>query len=281
MIVDTHTHFGDPENPRPLLFRTELPEAYKAVAIPEGITGTIVTESIADIEDNQWNLNLADSDPFVVGVIGFLDPFLSRFGADLDRFSTDKRFCGIRLHHNCCHEYHNGFRQSLDNIPDVLLINLSRLVQKNCSLDVHGGCEDFTYYEELNRHVDGLRMVINHIGECRPLNGKSPNKAWTVSIKRIARRPNIYCKVSAMVQMTEMSPAPSNLEIYRPALDVLWNAFGASRLIYASNWPQIERVSDFHTSHSIVARYFGEKGSKAEEQFFCGNAAEVYNLNIN
>ena len=74
MIIDTHTHFGDPARPKEDLYRTQLPETYKAVAIPEGITGTVVTESSQDVEDNQWTLDQADKDPFIVGLIGHLDP---------------------------------------------------------------------------------------------------------------------------------------------------------------------------------------------------------------
>ena len=79
--------------------------------------------------------------------------------------------------------------------------------------------------------------------------------------------------------MTVDTPAPADLEIYRPALDVLWDAFGADRLLYGSNWPQIERVSDFDTAHALVAQYFGEKGSVVEENFFGKNAQRIYKFN--
>ena len=51
MIIDTHTHFYDPTRlqgvPWPpadnkLLYRTVLPEHHKALALPEGVTGTVV-----------------------------------------------------------------------------------------------------------------------------------------------------------------------------------------------------------------------------------------------
>ena len=103
MIIDTHTHFGEPSRPKKALYRTELPEAYKAVAIPEDVTGTVVTGSSANIEDNQWTLDQADRDPFIVGLIGHLDPFSEVFDRDLDQFATDVRLCGFRLHANCCH----------------------------------------------------------------------------------------------------------------------------------------------------------------------------------
>ena len=90
--------------------------------------------------------------------------------------------------------------------------------------------------------------------------------------------PQVYCKVSALVQQTELVPAPSEVDHYRPTLDVLWDTFGEDRLIYGSNWPQIEAVSDLATAHEIVARYFSEKGEEASEKFFSKNAEGAYRL---
>ena len=276
MIIDPHTHFGDPSQPKDLLYRTELPEVYKAVAIPEGVTGTVVTESSEDIEDNQWTLDLADKDPFIVGLIGHLNPFSERFDQDLYRFAADPRFCGFRLHTNCCHRYTGQPRQGVDAIPERLLESLARLVEKDLALDIHGGCEYFDYFAELVERVDGIRIVINHMGECRPLTTGPLRAEWVTGIRRIASMPNVYCKVSALVQMATNVPAPTDPEFYRPAIDVVWDAFGTERLIYASNWPQIERVSDFATAHRIVADYFAEKGADAEENFYWKNAKRMY-----
>ena len=276
MKIDTHTHFGEPSRPKELLYRTELPEVYKAVAIPNGITGTVVTESSEDVEDNQWTLDQADKDPFIVGLIGHLDPFSEAFDRDLDRFAADLRFCGFRLHTNCCHQYTGNPHQGVDTISDRLLESLAKLVEKDLALDVHGSCEHFDYFAELCRRTEGLRIVINHMGECGPLTTGPPRAEWAAGIRQIASLPNVYCKVSALVQMAVDMPAPADPAFYRPAIDVVWNAFGTERLIYASNWPQIERVSDFATAHRIVADYFAEKGEDAEENFYWKNAKRMY-----
>ena len=106
------------------------------------------------------------------------------------------------------------------------------------------------------------------MGECGPLTTGPPRAEWAAGIRRIASLPNVYCKVSALVQMAVNVPAPVDPAFYHPVIDVVWNAFGTERLIYASNWPQIERVSDFATAHRIVADYFAEKGAEAEENFY-------------
>ena len=83
MIIDTHTHFYDPFRPQgvpwpekddEILYRRALPEDYKALAVPEGVTGTVMVECSPWVEDNQWVLDLAATDPFIVGLVGHLEP---------------------------------------------------------------------------------------------------------------------------------------------------------------------------------------------------------------
>jgi L-fuconolactonase len=276
MIIDTHTHFGDPAQPQDLLYRTALPATYKALAIPQGITGTVVAETARYIEDNQWVLDQAADDPFIVGLIGNLDPFADEFGRDLERFAANPLFNGFRLHTSCCRPYAGNPPQSSDDIAPRLLESLELLVARDLALDFHGDYTTLGYAAELVRQVPGLRLVLNHIAEGRPIDGRAPNPEWAQCLREIAAQTEVYCKVSALVQMTETTPAPADVEFYRPTLDVVWNAFGADRVIYASNWPQIERVSDFETAHRIVAHYFESKGSEATEKFFWKNSRALY-----
>ena len=276
MIIDTHTHFGDPAYPKHDLYRTAMPETYKALAIPEGVTGTVVVESGGQIEDNQWVIDLAADDPFIVGLVGLLDPFSDQFASDLDRFCASPLFNGFRLHMDCCQDYSGKPQQSKDNISEKLLESLELLRGKDRTLDFHGDYLALDYVAELARRVPGLRLVLNHIVECRPIDGKEPNPQWAQCVRDIARFPNIWCKVSALVQMTDIVPAPADVAFYRPVLDVLWDVFGEDRLIYASNWPQIERVSNFATAHRIVARYFEGRGTEAAEKYFWKNSKVAY-----
>ena len=70
--------------------------------------------------------------------------------------------------------------------------------------------------------------------------------------------------------------APSNPEYYKPVIDLIFNQFGENRIIYASNWPQLERVSDYGTGLNIVKTYFDRKGSYTSSKIFSGNALSFY-----
>src|SRR5262245_36008377 len=82
-IIDTHTHFYDPERPEGIpwpgkddkaLYRRMLPDDYFKLSAPLGVTGTVVVEASPRLEDNQWLLDLAEKDPRVKGIVGNLTP---------------------------------------------------------------------------------------------------------------------------------------------------------------------------------------------------------------
>jgi L-fuconolactonase len=105
-IVDTHTHFYDPERPQgvpwpnkgdALLYRKVLPSEYIALAKPLGIVGTVVVEASPWVEDNQWLLDLAEAEPFLLGIVGNLNPLAEDFATNLARFTRSPKFVGFAL----------------------------------------------------------------------------------------------------------------------------------------------------------------------------------------
>eukprot|EP01051_Picozoa_sp_SAG22_P006125 SAG22_NODE_390_length_11235_cov_26.293732_5_plen_158_part_00 len=120
----------------------------------------------------------------------------------------------------------------------------------------------------------------------------APNSEWAAAIHELAAASaGVYVKVSALSQMVPGGNPPQDLDPpqdpqrlapahYAPLLDVLWDAFGPSRLIYASNWPQIEARSTFRDEFEIVKTYFERKGEAASAAFFAGNARAVYRWDL-
>ncbi len=82
-VIDTHTHFYDPTRPGgvpwppkddAVLYRRVLPGDYRALPKPRRVAATVVVEASPWLEDNQWILDLAAKDPFIVGFVGNLNP---------------------------------------------------------------------------------------------------------------------------------------------------------------------------------------------------------------
>jgi L-fucono-1,5-lactonase len=274
MIIDTHTHFYDPTRAQgvswppatdEVLYRRVLPEDYKALAVPEGVTGTVVVEASNWVEDNQWILDLAAREPFIVGFVGNLQPGAEDFGQSLDRLAANPLFRGIRPRDAAHRMVGLGSARS----------DLEHLATRDLELDVLIGPAGLPGVAALAGQVPELRIVINHVAQV-PVDGKSPPSAWAEGMREAARHPNVFCKVSGLVETTAVKPAPSGVEYYRPTVDLLWDAFGEDRLIYGSNWPVSERFAPYGTVQRIVAEYFQGKGERAAEKYFWKNAKAVY-----
>ncbi len=276
MIIDTHTHFYDPTRPQgvpwppadnELLYRTVLPEQCKALAEPEGVTGTVVVEASAWLDDNQWILDLAADDPFIVGLVGHIDPNRPEFGAELAHYAEHPLFCGIR----CGGNYFEDIAQG------SFLEDMAALAQQDLQLDLLVRREHFAAVATLAQHLPTLRIVVDHIGHM-PIDGGAITAEWLAAYQQLAAQPNIYMKVSAVMEQSTTQPAPTNLDFYRPALDAMWRAFGADRLIYGSNWPVVERAGTYADSINIVKAYFGAQGEDVAAKYFWQNAKAVYKL---
>ena len=274
MIIDTHTHFYDPSRPQGVpwpgpgsgqLYRTVLPKHYRAVAESEGVTGTVVVEASAWLEDNQWILDLAEADPFIVGLVGHIDPARDSFADDLARYADHPRFCGVR----CGSGYFTAEPEG-DFLRDMEL-----LASRDLVLDVLLGTDQFPTLVTLAESLPALRIVINHIGHV-PIHGSAPDEAWVAGIERLSQNDNVYMKVSAVMEQSTQQPAPTEDGFYAPTLEALWQVFGAKRLIYGSNWPVCERAGSFADAFAIVRRFFDGKGSVAAQRYFGENARDVY-----
>ncbi len=274
MIIDTHTHFYDPTRPQgvpwpspenKLLYRTVLPEACRALAEPEGVTGTVVVEASGWLEDNQWILDLAAKDRFIVGLVGHIDPNRPEFAAELARFAANPLFRGIRC----------GGRYFVDIDQGSFLADMALLASKDLQLDVLVQKEHFGGLISLAQRIPTLRIVIDHIAHM-PINGEAISAEWETHYPRLAAQPNLFMKASALIEQSTIQPAPADMEFYRPTLDVLWHAFGAERLIYGSNWPVCERSGDYRQTINIVKAYFSAKGETAYAKYFWQNAQAVY-----
>jgi len=276
-VIDTHTHFYDPTRaegvpwpPRSdkLLYRQVLPKNYRAQPVPRPVTGTVVVEASPWLEDNQWVLDLAAHDAFIVGFVGNLPAGTAPFAGHLKRFAANPLFRGIRL----------GERKLDVGQADAAFISdLKLLADHDLSLDLLGGMEILPFADRLAKEVPSLRIIIDHLAGV-VVDGKAPPADWVRQMGTLAKRPNIYCKLSGLVENTGRSDgsAPSDVEFYRPVLDAMHSMFGLERLIYASNWPVSERFASLATVQGIIGDYFRSHGRRVEEKIFAQNAKAAY-----
>ena len=279
-IIDCHTHFYDPSRPQGVpwpdpkdakLFRTVLPDSFKRLAQPLGIVGTVVVEASAWVEDNQWLLDLSASDPYLLGIVGRLDFASDAFPEQLMRFARNRRYRGIRV----LTPELLGKGTGDESQEDKRIEHSKLLAAHDLELDVNGGPDTPQHVATLAARVPELRIVINHVGNL-PIDGREPPRAWTEGMENAAKQPNVFCKVSALVEQSKTRPAPEHVAYYAPVLDTLWRVFGEDRLIFGSNWPVSDLGAPLETVVQLVREYFMGKGERAARKFFSENARHAY-----
>ena len=266
-VIDTHIHLYDPSRPQgvpwppkdnALLYRTTLPADFRAAAKGLGVTGVVVIESNAWLEDNQWVLDVAKDDPLIVGFVGHLEPGDASFAQNLARFSKNRLFRGIRI---------TG-RLIAARLPQPgFLADLQRLAGGDLELDVMGDGYMFGDLVKIADREPRLRIVIDHLPFDPPAN--------EAALRELGRRPQVYVKVSNVLRRAGDN-TPVELSFYRDSLDRLWEIFGRDRLIYGSNWPVSNRVAPYPAVLKVVREYFAAKGPEAADRYFRKNSLAAY-----
>jgi predicted TIM-barrel fold metal-dependent hydrolase len=274
-VIDCHTHFYDPTRPDGVpwpgkgssIYRTVLPSHLRAVAQYRKVTGTVIVEASPRLEDNQWLLDIAKDDPFVVGIVGHVKPEDSEFQKNIKRFAANPLFRGIRVSSAVV-------RASLESNalkPFELLSELGLM------LDINGGPENPPLVAQLATKIPSLQCVVNHMGNVA-ITKNTPPTDWSDGIRAAGQRPNVACKLSAFMGGASRNgaKAPEDVAFYQPYFDVVWNAFGEDRVIYGSDWPNSEPSGHYSVQQRLSFEYVSAKGANVLQKFASLNAKRAY-----
>jgi L-fuconolactonase len=258
-----------PKKTDALLYRTVLPRDYRALEMPRPADATVVVEASPWVEDNQWILDLAKDDPFLIGLVGNLPVGTDEFPALLDRFAANPLFFGMRVHE---------WEWKAKRMDDRGREHLKRLARLHLELDLNPAPSRLPEVARLLGELPGLRVVIDHVSNVK-IDGGKPPETWRKGIAAVAAAsPTVYCKVSGLVEGSGRAggKAPRTLDHYRRTLDVVWEAFGEDRLIYGSNWPVCARFAPASVTQQLILDYASARGAATLEKLFWKNATAAY-----
>ena len=278
-IIDTHIHLFDPTRPQgvpwpekndTVLYKPALPDRYRKIAAPLGITGAIEVEASPWLEDNQWVLDIAARDTIVVGTVGDIEPGKNGFGRNLDRFHRNPLFRGIR--------YGNLWGRDLAaelSKPDFVT-DLKLLADAGLVLDTANQTPALIAAAvRVTDLVPKLRVVIDHLPQLDPPSEPKALRAYQADLRELGKRPQVYVKISQVLRRVD-GRVPTDLNFYRSRLDQLSAIFGEDRLLYGSDWPNSDQWGTYSQVLSVVREYFMAKGKTAAEKYFWKNSAAAY-----
>lgn len=249
------------------LKRDFLSEDLASEMVAAGVDGAIAVQARQTVEETQWLLELAERCKAIHGVVGWMPIAGGDFEEVLERFADRPKL--------------KGLRHVVQAEPDERYILREDFNKGIRSLTDHGLVYDILIYERhlpqtiefVDRHPNQI-FVLNHIAKPRIREGIV--EPWAKNIKELARRPNVWCKVSGMV--TEADWSHWNAETLRPYLDAVVEAFGPNRLMVGSDWPVSLVAVGYNEWFMVLRDYFARFSEAERDSIFGLTATAVYRL---
>jgi L-fuconolactonase len=117
-------------------------------------------------------------------------------------------------------------------------------------------------------------FVLDHIA--KPLIGQNLLSPWRENIIELAKRPNVYCKLSGMVTEADYKTwTPAQL---KPYFDVVLEAFGPSRLMFGTDWPVCLVGVGYQQWFEVLKRVISSLSANEQNAIMGENAVSVYRL---
>ena len=273
-IIDTHIHLFDRRRPQGVPWPAEndpipgvsaLPSRYRALVRAYDIVGAIVEEASPWLEDNQWVLDQAATDSLFVGIVGFLDPGEPEFGQHLERFSQNELYLGIRYRNAEGRDIAEGLEKP------AFISDLKLLADAGLTFDLTADPEIML---RVTDRVPSLRLIIPHLPGRMPEEAAARD-AYVAGLRELGARPQVYMKLSGVIKNVDGRVA-TDMAVYRPWLDQLWDIFGEDRVIFGSDWPNSDHIGVFAAVMHVAQEYVTSKGQVAAEKVFWRNSAAAY-----
>jgi L-fucono-1,5-lactonase len=205
-----------------------------------------------------------------VGTIGNLEPEKPEFREYLGRYHKDPLFLGIR----CGNLWGRRLAAQVE-IPEFVA-GIRDLAAAGLTMDTaNPSVELIQAIVRLTDKVPELRVVIDHLPGMEPPTDRAALETNEKNLRDLAKR-NVFVKVSVVARQVE-GKVPTDLKIYKPRLDMIWDIFGEDRLVYGSDWPNSAgKWVPYATELALVREYFMSKGRPAAEKYFWKNSIAAY-----
>ncbi len=125
----------------------------------------------------------------------------------------------------------------------------------------------------VDRHPDQI-FILDHVAKPRIRDGVLA--PWQDNIRELARRPNVYCKLSGMV--TEADWHTWSDEGLSPFIETVLRAFTPKRLMFGSDWPVVTLASSYRRWIGTVRVAIAQLSPDERDWILEKTAIEAYGL---
>jgi L-fuconolactonase len=266
-MIDTHVHLWRlgqngctwPTADLEPIYRDFVVDDLRQLLAPTDVSRVVLVQSQPADADTAWLLSIA-RDPLVAGIVGWTDFLAPDAAAAIGHLAIHPKLRGLRP---MVQDLEADWYDAPQLDPAFAAMTALQLVMDALVRPKHLAA----LLRLAMRHPD-LSIVIDH--GAKPMPGQLDS--WSDQMAMLARLPNVACKLSGI--LTELAPhaRPGGVG---PVFRVLWNAFGAERLLWGSDWPVLRLAGDYEAwldqCRALVP-------SADHDAVFAGNAIRVYRL---
>jgi L-fuconolactonase len=249
------------------LRRDFLPAHLKAEIAAVGIDGVVSVQARQTVGETEWLLSLADENDFIKGVVGWVPLAEPGVRDAVAKFAANPKLRAVR--HVVQDEPDDRFILGVDFNRGVSVLKDFGLVYDILIFERQLAAS----IEFVDRHPQQV-FVLDHIA--KPRIGDNAIEPWRANIRELARRPNVFCKVSGMV--TEADWKTWSEEQLRPYFDVVLEAFGPRRLMFGTDWPVCLAASGYARWVDVVRKFASGISAEEQEWLFGKTAVLAYGL---
>lgn len=194
-----------------------------------GVSATVLVQTVTVPEETPEFLALADGSDLVAGVVGWTDltaPDIAEALAALRELPGGDRLVSLR--------------HQVQGEPDPRWLLRADVQRALAAVADAGLVYDLVVQPHQLRAavraaelLPALTFVLDHAGKPRIAAGAT--QPWADDLRALAALPNTVCKLSGLV--TEADPHDWTVRDLRPYADTVLDAFGPGRLMFGSDWP--------------------------------------------
>lgn len=275
--IDAHHHVWDlavRDQPwtvgLPALRRTFTFDELRPALLAGRIDATIVVQTICVAPETLELIALAAEDPLVAGVVGWVDltgPDVADRLAALRALPGGQALLGIR------HQVQLEADPRWLSRPDVRS-GLSAVAETGLVFDLVVTPTQLPAALDVARALQELRFVLDHGG--KPPIAAGTIEPWRTQLAELASLPNVAVKLSGLV--TEADPASWTLQQLRPYAEAIFTEFGASRVMFGSDWPVCTLAASYAQVLSTAEALTASLCAGEQDAIFGTTAAHWYRV---
>jgi len=247
------------------LQRDFLPAELQREIGAAGIDGVVSVQARQSLDETEWLLELAATNDFIKGVVGWLPLASPQVRRDLENLAANPKLKGVR--HVLQGEvdgswlYNPNFNAGIDALKNFGLVYDLLVFERQLPAAI----------KFVDRHPSQT-FVLDHLGKPRIKEGHF--EPWNKNVRALAKRENVWCKISGLVTAADWS-AWTEAQL-RPYFETVLEAFGPGRVMFGSDWPVCCVAGQYSQWVDTAERLAGKLSVFEQAQLLGETAGKVY-----